>query len=190
MDYFDMLTEKRIDSPTADLVDRLLEQYLPNTAPCAVPLDTVLEQLQTQYTFTLLPETDINYARTALAVIEAYFPEDASYLHHDWERRLEGAADLVRTLRLRLFCAEVQDTGAGHALYERQKEQYEQRTAGSGQIWHRMPIRICAETGTGYCLVTGSDKLKDEITCLRGITQKDIDHRTPALIAYLRAKYE
>ncbi|MCD8357321.1 MAG: hypothetical protein LUE11_12245 [Clostridia bacterium] len=190
MDYFDTLIEKRIDSRTADVVDRLLEQYLPNTEPCAVPLDTVLEQLQTKYAFTLLPKNDINYARTALAVIEAYFPEDASYLHHDWDRRLEGAADLVSTLRLSLFCAEVQDTDAGHALYERQKAQYEQRTAGSGQIWHRMPIRVCAEAHTGYCLVTGSDRLKDEITCLRGVTQEDIEHCTPTLIAYLRAKYE
>ena len=29
MDYFDMLTEQRIDSETADLVDALLEQALP-----------------------------------------------------------------------------------------------------------------------------------------------------------------
>ena len=53
-----------------------------------------------------------------------------------------------------------------------------------------MPIRICAETRTGYCLITGSDRLKDEITCLRGVTQEDIALRTPALIAYLRAKYD
>ena len=190
MDYFDMLTEQRIDSRTADVVDQLMEQHLPGLQPCAVPLETVLEQLGTRYAFTRLPDTSIHYARTALSVIEAHFPEDASYLHHDWDRRLEGAMELVHVLHLALFCAEIQDTGAGQRLYERQKAQNEQRTAGLGQSWKPMPIRVCAETRTGYCLVTGSDRLKDEITCLRGVTQEDIDHRTPALIAYLRAKYD
>ena len=38
MDYFDMLTEQRIDSRTADVVDQLLEQHLPTLQPCDVPL--------------------------------------------------------------------------------------------------------------------------------------------------------
>ena len=190
MDYFDMLTEQRIDSRTADVVDQLLEQHLPTLQPCDVPLETVLEQLENRYTFTRLPDTSIHYARTALSVIEAHYPEDASYLHDDWDRRLEGAMELAQVLHLTLFCGEIQDTGAGHALYERQKAQYEQRTAGLGHSWKPMPIRICAETRTGYCLITGSDRLKDEITCLRGVTQEDIALRTPALIAYLRAKYD
>lgn len=190
MDYFDMLIEKRIDSQTADLVDRLIELYLPMLKPCAVPLDTALEQLKKQYPLKVLPDISIHYARTALAVIEAYYPEDASYLQHDWDMRLEGARALAQALHLRISCAEVKDIGTGHALYERQKAQYEQRTAGSGQLWHKMSIRICTEASTGYCLITGSDIVKDQMTCLRGITQEDIDHRTPALIAYLRAKYE
>lgn len=190
MDYFDMLTAERIDSRTADIVDQLLAQHLPTLQPCDMPLEKVLEQLKTRYTITRLPDTSIHYARTALSVIEAHYPEDAFYLHDDWDRRLEGAMDLAQTLHLTLFCGEIKDTDAGHALYERQKAQYEQRTAGLNQHWKPMPIRICMETCTGYCLITGSDRLKDEITCLRGVTQDDISLRTPALIAYLRAKYD
>ena len=96
MDYFDMLTEQRIDSRTADVVDQLLEQHLPTLQPCDVPLETVLEQLENRYTFTRLPDTSIHYARTALSVIEAHYPEDASYLHDDWDRRLEGAMELAQ----------------------------------------------------------------------------------------------
>lgn len=190
MDYFDMLIKQRIDSRTADVVDQLLEQHLPALHPCAISLEAVLEQLKTRYILTQLPDTSIHYARTALSVIEAYFPEDASYLHDDWDRRLEDAMELAHVLHLTLFCGEIQDTGAGHELYAQQKIQYEQRTAGFGQHWKPMPIRICAEMRTGYCLVTGSDRLNDETTCLRGVTQEDIDLRTPALIAYLRAKYD
>ena len=91
---------------------------------------------------------------------------------------------------MQLFCAEVRDEGAGHILYERQRIQYEQRTAGSGQVWRRMPVRICAETNSGYCLVIGSESLRDEILAMRGVSQDDIAHRTPALIAYLRARHD
>ena len=53
-----------------------------------------------------------------------------------------------------------------------------------------MPIRICLEVKSGYCLITGSDILSRQVTCMRGISQHDIAEQTPALIAYLRAKYE
>ena len=190
MDYFDMMTEQRIDSETADLVDALLEQALPSLQPCDCPLETVLKQLADKYPLTVLPRESTHYAQTALAVIESDFPEDADYLPHDWEDRLEQALGLTGTLHMQLFCAEVSDEGAGHVLYERQRIQYEQRTAGSGQVWRRMPVRICAETNSGYCLVTGSESLRDEILAMRGVSQDDIAHRTPALIAYLRARHD
>ena len=189
MDYFDMLTEQRIDSETADLVDALLEQELPSLQPCDRPLHTVLSQLTEKYPLTILPKESTHYAQTALAVIESDFPEDADYLPHDWEERLEQALGLTGTLHMQLFCAEVKDEGAGHTLYEQQRIQYEQRTAGSGQVWRRMPVRICAEANSGYCLVTGSEPLREEILVLRGVSQDDIDHKTPTLIAYLRARH-
>lgn len=79
MDYFDMLTEQRIDSETADLVDALLEQALPSLQPCDCPLETVLRQLADKYPLTVLPRESTHYAQTALAVIESDFPEDADY---------------------------------------------------------------------------------------------------------------
>ena len=82
MDYFDMLTEQRIDSETADLVDALLEQALPSLQPCDCPLETVLKQLADKYPLTVLPRESTHYAQTALAVIESDFPEDADYLPH------------------------------------------------------------------------------------------------------------
>lgn len=189
MDYFDMLIQQRIDSETADLVDALLEQELPSLQPCDCPLRTILSQLANKYPLTILPEESTHYAQTALAVIESDFPEDAEYLPHDWEDRLEQALGLTGTLHMQLFCAEVRDEGAGHALYEQQRIQYEQRTAGSGQVWRRMPIRICAEANSGYCLVTGSEPLREELLVMRGVSQDDIDHKTPTLIAYLRARH-
>lgn len=189
MDYFDMLIQQRIDSETADLVDALLEQELPSLQPCDCSLRTVLSQLADKYPLTLLPKESTHYAQTALAVIESDFPEDAEYLPHDWEDRLEQALGLTGTLHMQLFCAEVRDEGAGHALYEQQRIQYEQRTAGSGQVWRRMPVRICAEANSGYCLVTGSETLREELLVMRGVSQDDIDHKTPTLIAYLRARH-
>ena len=67
MDYFDMLTEQRIDSETADLVDALLEQALPSLQPCDCPLETVLRQLADKYSLTVLPRESTHYAQTALA---------------------------------------------------------------------------------------------------------------------------
>lgn len=189
MDYFDMLIQQRIDSETADLVDALLEQELPSLQPCDCPLHTVLSQLADKYPLTILPKESTHYAQTALAVIESDFPEDAEYLPHDWEDRLEQALGLTGTLHMQLFCAEVKDEGTGHALYEQQRIQYEHRTAGSGQVWRRMPIRICAEANSGYCLVTGSESLREELLVMRGVSQDDIDHKTPTLIAYLRARH-
>lgn len=189
MDYFDMLIQQRIDSETADLVDALLEQELPSLQPCDCPLRTVLSQLADKYPLTILPKESTHYAQTALAVIESDFPEDAEYLPHDWEDRLEQALGLTGTLHMQLFCAEVKDEGTGHALYEQQRIQYEQRTAGSGQVWRRMPVRICAEANSGYCLVTGSEPLREELLVMRGVSQDDIDHKTPTLIAYLRARH-
>ena len=109
MDYFDMLTEQRIDSETADLVDALLEQALPSLQPCDCPLETVLRQLADKYPLTVLPRESTHYAQTALAVIESDFPEDADYLPHDWEDRLEQALGLTGTLHMQLFCAEIRD---------------------------------------------------------------------------------
>lgn len=189
MDYFDMLIQQRIDSETADLVDALLEQELPSLQPCDCPLRTVLSQLADKYPLAILPKESTHYAQTALAVIESDFPEDAEYLPHDWEDRLEQALGLTGTLHMQLFCAEVKDEGTGHALYEQQRIQYEQRTAGSGQVWRRMPVRICAEANSGYCLVTGSEPLREELLVMRGVSQDDIDHKTPTLIAYLRARH-
>lgn len=189
MDYFDMLIQQRIDSETADLVDALLEQELPSLQPCDCPLRTVLSQLADKYPLTILPKESTHYAQTALAVIESDFPEDAEYLPHDWEDRLEQALGLTGTLHMQLFCAEVRDEGAGHALYEQQRIQYEQRTAGSGQVWRRMPVRICAEANSGYCLVIGSEPLREELLVMRGVSQDDIDHKPPTLIAYLRARH-
>ena len=189
MDYFDMLIQQRIDSETADLVDALLEQELPSLQPCDCPLRTVLSQLTDKYPLTILPKESTHYAQTALAVIESDFPEDAEYLPHDWEDRLDQALGLTGTLHMQLFCAEVKDEGTGHALYEQQRIQYEQRTAGSGQVWRRMPVRICAEANSGYCLVTGSEPLREELLVMRGVSQDDIDHKTPTLIAYLRARH-
>ena len=189
MDYFDALTDKRIDSETADLVDRLLERHAAALVPCEMPLSDVLTQIQAEYPLIQLPPDDIQCARTALAVIETAFPEDADWLPHDPDARLDAALPLAKTLRLDIRCMEVSNTDTGSALYTEQQAAFERRTAGCGLSWSPMPVRICAETSTGYCLVTGSDTLADRITCLRGISREDIDTRTPVLIAWLRAKY-
>ncbi|HIV68356.1 MAG TPA: hypothetical protein IAA32_05765 [Candidatus Butyricicoccus stercorigallinarum] len=189
MDYFDALTDQRIDSETADLVDRLLERYAASLAPCRLPLDDVLARIGEIYPLRPLPPDDIQCARTALAVLETEFPEDAGWLPHEPNERLDAALPLARSLRLDVRCLEVGNTGAGCALYGEQRAAFERRAAGYGLRWSPMPVRICAEVTTGYCLVTGSDTLADRITCLRGVSQMDIDQRTPALIAWLRAKY-
>ncbi|MDO5784597.1 MAG: hypothetical protein Q4P20_05990 [Eubacteriales bacterium] len=189
MDLLDSLMDMNIDCKTAALVNQLLEQHAPGLAPCAIPLANVLDQLEKEYPITVLPAGSIHHARTALAVIEAHFPEDADYLPYDPEERNASAWSLSRTLRLNIRCMEIADEGTGHTLYKQQQAQFEQRTAGFGLKWIPMPIRICAETTTGYCLVTGSDPLRDRILCLRGVSQEDIDTCSPALIAYLRAAH-
>ena len=189
MDYFDTLTEQRIDSPTADLVDDLCNQYASTLTPCEQPLHTALQQLAKEYPLQDLPQDSIHHARTALAVIEANFPEDAEYLPYDPEERLQAAYTLIPTLHLDIHCTEVVNQNTGCFLYQQQQTQFEQRTAGYDLTWTPMPIRICAETTTGYCLITGSDILSNRMICLRGVSQQDIDTRTPVLIAYLRAKY-
>lgn len=189
MDLLDSLIDTNIDCETASLVQRLLEQHVPSLTACATPLTDVLAQLELEYPVTALPADSIHHARTALAVIEAHFPEDADYLPYDPEERSVSARSLSRTLRLDIRCMEIADEGAGHTLYEQQCTQFEQRAADFGLKWTPMPIRICAETTTGYCLVTGSDPLRDHILCLRGVSQEDIDARSPALIAYLRAMH-
>lgn len=190
MDFFDALTDQRIDSKTADVVDQLVEQYASALVPCEQPLDIVLNQIACEYPIKELPPDSIHHARTALAVIEANFPEDAEYLPYDPEERLDAARSLVKTLHLDIRCLEIANESTGCALYEEQKSRFLQRTAGYNLEWMPMPVRICAETGTGYCLTTGSDTLSDRITCLRGVSRQDIDTRTPVLIAYLRAKYD
>lgn len=189
MDYFDALTDKRIDSETADLVDRLLERYATGLMPCNLPLSDVLNQIQNEYPMIQLPPDDIQWARTALSVIETSFPDDADWLPQTPDERLTAACSLAKSLRLDIRCMEVADRDAGHALYIEQKAAFERRTAGYPFNWSPMPVRICAETSTGYCLVTGSDTLLDRITCLRGVSREDIDTRNPVFIAWLRAKY-
>lgn len=190
MDYFDSITDRRIDCETADLVDALLNQYLPSVHPCLKSLDEIAESLMTSYPLTILPQDSLHWKRTALAAIERAYPEDAEYLPFDLEERLEAASSLAKTLHLSIFCAEVRNENAGCALYEQQRDAFEARTAGFSCTWHPMPIRICLEAASGYCLVTGSESLSREITCMHGISRNDIEERTPALIAYLRAMYE
>lgn len=190
MDYLDTLLDVHIECETANLVESLLEQYLPALTACDMPLAAVLQRIEKRYPFTFLPSDSIHYARTALAVIEAYFPNDAEYLPLDPDDRVQAACSLIQTLGLDIQCAEILCEGNGHTLYEYQRAQFEQRTSGFPLTWAPMPIRICAETTTGYCLVTGCDFLRDDILCLRGVSQFDIDTRSPALIAYLRAKHD
>lgn len=189
MDYFDTLTQQRIDSDTADLVDRLLRQYTPALTPCRTLPHEIWNRLQQTYPLSVLPPDNLHYMRTALAVIDTCFPEDAAYLSCDPEVRLHAACALSHTLHLDIRCAEMRDEDAGHTLYVSQQAQFEQRTAGCGLIWTHMPVRICMECSTGYTLITGSDLLTDQVTLWRGVSQSDIDGRTPELIAYLRAKY-
>ena len=189
MDLLDTLIDTAIDCETATLVNRLLTQHVPDLTACATPLCDVLHQLETAYPLVHLPADSIHHARTARAVIETYFPEDADNLPVAEEECAAFVHSLVRALRLDVRCMEIADAGSGHTLYEQQRAQFEQRTAGCGLPFSPMPIRICAETTTGYCLVTGSDALRDRILCLRGVSQEDIDTRSPALIAYLRAMH-
>ncbi len=189
MDYLDSLTEERIDSETSDLVDQLLAQYTPSLAPCRAQPVHVLERLQSAYPLRVLPPDSIHCARTALSAVETCFPDDADYLPADPDDRLREAARLVRPLHLDVRCVEIEDAGAGHALYEQQKTQFEQRAAAFGLTWTPKPVRVCMECRTGYRLVTGSDLLADQITLWYGVSQDDIDRRTPDLIAYLRAKH-
>ena len=188
MDYFDTITDQRIQCRTSDLVDDLLAQHLPFLQPCARPLEDVKQMLLSDYELHILPADSIHYKRTALAAIETAYQDDADYLPLDFDERLEAAASLARSLRLELFCAEIENCKAGARLYQAQKKHFEQRAAGC--TWSPMPIRICLEIKSGYCLITGSDILSREVTCMRGISQHDIAEQTPALISYLRAKYE
>lgn len=189
MDLLDSLIDTTIDCKTAALVNQLLERHSSGLTACDMPLAAVLHQLETEYPLAALPADNIHCARTALAVIESHFPEEAEYLPHDAEERLTFAQSLIRTLRLDIRCMEITDEGTGHTLYEQQRAQFEQRAAGYGLNWMPMPIRVCMETTTGYCLVTGSNALRDRILCLRGVSQEDIDTCSPALIAYLRAMH-
>lgn len=189
MDYFDTLTEQRIDSETADLVDRLVERYSPLLAPCQTEPRAVFDRIRETYPLHMLPPDSIHFARTALSAVETHFPDDAAYLPADFDERLNAAANLARALHLDICCAEIADEGSGHALYVQQREQFETRAAAFGLTWTPMPVRVCMEYRSGYCLITGSDTLSNRVTLWRGVSQEDIDRRTPGLIAYLRAKY-
>lgn len=189
MDLLDSLIDTNIDCKTAALVNQLLEQHAPGLTTCTTPLTDVLDLLEKEYPVTILPADNIHHTRTALAVIETHFPDDADYLPYDPEERSASAYSLSRTLQLDIRCMEIADEGTGHTLYEQQQAQFERRASDFGLKWQPMPIRICAETTTGYCLVTGSDSLRDRILCLRGVSQEDIDTCSPAVIAYLRAMH-
>lgn len=186
MDYFDTFTQQRIDSETADTVDELLSRALPSLTPCAVPLKTVLEQLP--YPMHTLPPDSDHYAQTALAVIEAFYPEECDYLPGALEARKQAAWGLVRTLHLDIRCLEIPYEAAARALYDEQRAQFEARGAAFGLVWTPMPVRICAELTSGYCLVTGSELLRTQIIAARGVTERDIAEQSAELIAYLRAK--
>ncbi len=186
MDYFDLLTQQRIDSETADAVDELLSRALPSLVPCAVPLKDVLEQLP--YPVCALPPDSNHYAQTALAVIEAFYPEECDYLPDELEARKQTAWGLVKTLRLDVRCMEIPYEKATQALYDAQRAQFEVRGTAFGLVWTPKPICICAELTSGYCLVTGSELLRMQIIVARGVTERDIAERSAELIAYLRAK--
>ena len=133
------------------------------------------------------PSSHELFARTALAVLEQFRPEDAEYLPSVWEDRLEAVSMYYPSLRLR--CAQISDTEKAAPLFAEQEKQFRARAAGSPLTWHPRPIVICMELTTGYRLVTGSQRLEDELTVRYGVTDADILDRSEDLLRFLRAQH-
>ena len=179
------LTTQRIDCAAADLIDHLYEEQLPSA--CLCPQQEVWDWLCQAYPVQTLPPEHILYARTALAVLDTLFPEEAEYLPDDPDERLEAARSHLSRLQVR--CAQLPQEGAALALYEEQRREFEQRAARFGLVWNPQPITVCMELTSGYCLATGSPTLSDELIVARGVSQEDLDDRSAELLAYLRAKH-
>lgn len=176
-------TTQRIDCGAADLIDHLYENHLPE--PCKASPSDVWARLCDAYPITLLPQDSPHYLRTALSVLETRYPEDADYLPDDAEQRLEAVR--AHLPRLQLCCAEIANDGNAKALYDKQRQLFEQRAGRFGLAWKPMPIVVCMELRSGYCMATGSQMLSDQLTVWSGVSQEDIRDRTPELLAYLRA---
>lgn len=179
--------EERRRTDAADVIDALCQQWLPGLVPCEQTPQVLCAWLEREYDAQLLPEGYPGYAHTALSVVETYFPEDAEYLPFDPEERGPAALELVPVLGLALRCYAIPQSGPGAALYDEQKRRFEQRGAAFGLVWTPQPITVCLETSTGYRTVFGSERLADELTVQRGVSQQDVEEQTPELMRYLRA---
>lgn len=179
------LTTQRIDCSAADLIDHLYQHHCP--VPCRRSAQEVWDWLTKAYPIEELPSSHEIYARTALSVLEQYRPEDAEYLPPDWEDRLDAVSMYYPSLRL--HCAQIADTERTASLFAEQESQFRARTAGSPLTWRPRPIVVCMELTTGYRLVTGSQRLEDELTVRYGVTEEDIQDRSEALLRFLRAQH-
>lgn len=179
------LTTQRIDCGAADLIDHLYQNHCP--APCRRSAEEVWDWLTGTYPVEEFPPSHELFARTALAVLEQFRPEDAEYLPSVWEDRLEAVSMYYPSLRLR--CAQISDTEKAAPLFAEQEKQFRARAAGSPLTWHPRPIVICMELTTGYRLVTGSQRLEDELTVRYGVTDADILDRSEDLLRFLRAQH-
>ena len=178
-------TTKRIDCAAADLIDELCAQPLP--APCRRTGQQLWDWLTKRYPVESLPEEHPAYAQTALSTLELYCPEDVSYLPPVPEQRAEAALHSAPDLQLR--CVQLRPEGSALPLYEEQEREFRRRVGDTGLPWKRQPILVCLELTHGYRLVIGSQTLSDELTVAHGITQGDLDDRSPELLASLRARH-
>ncbi len=185
MEWNTDLTTQRIDGAAADLIDMLCAQPLP--APCRRTGEELWNWLSQQYPLEPLPAEHPAYARTALSVLETCCPDDAEYLPDDPEERPNAALHYAPQLSLR--CVQIRQAGTALRLYDEQRRQWEHRATHYGLPWTPQPILVCLELTHDYRLVTGSQILSDELTVAYGITQEDLDHRSPELLAYLRARH-
>ncbi len=179
------LSTVRIDCAAAELIDDLYANALPT--PCETHPSEVWQWLCDRYPVTETAKDALPYARTAVAVLEMYYPEDAEYLPEDFEERLEAVRmyDFV----MQLHCGVIENEGAGAALYEEQKREFETRAGRFGLVWKPMPITVSMEFRSGYRLINGSQQLSDVLTVQCGVSERDITERTPELLAYLRARH-
>ncbi|MGN1014347.1 MAG: hypothetical protein ACI4PM_03200 [Butyricicoccus sp.] len=179
------LTTQRIDCAAADLIDRLYAEQLPS--PCLHTQQEVWDWLCQTYPVQLLPPEHILYARTALAILDTCFPEDAEYLPDDPDERLEAARSHLTRLQIR--CGQLKQEGAALPLYDEQRKAFEQRAARFGLVWKPQPITVCMGLTSQYRLASGSQTLSDQLTVVRGVSQEDLDDRSAELLAYLRARH-
>lgn len=179
------LTTTRIDCAAADLIDELYENALPE--PCRREPAEVWSWLCGTYPVRELSLDDPTYARTAVAVLETNYPEDAEYLPMDAEECLDAVKQFYSIMQL--HCAEIENTGSGAALYDEQRLRFEERAGRFGLVWKPMPITVSMEFNSGYRLVNGSQPLSDVLTVRCGVSEKDISERSAELLAFLRAKH-